>query len=130
MSLVQNDKGEPSFFSELATLMDDGAFKDFYDKYMNTTLEMKSTILYIELYQNIEKFYSQLTGQKIPKKYMTDILKECIRRKSYRKPLTTVIESYFKSEVTRDQLNQCIENIFRANTKGLDFVGKLILEDQ
>ena len=128
MSLVQNEKGD--FFSELAALMHDDAFKDFYDKYMNTPLELKSTILYIELYQNIELFYSKLTGKQIPKKYMTEILKECIRRKTYRKPLTTVIDNYFKSEMTRDQLNQSIENIFQANTKGLEFVGNLILEDQ
>ena len=129
MSLVPQDQDKITFFEELSTLMEDTAFKKFYTNYMDTPLEMKTTILYIELYQNIEKFYSQRTGKDIPKKCMTAVLKECMRRDTYRKPLVGVFNGFIKSEVTREQLNQSIENVFLANTKGLEFVNNLILQD-
>ena len=129
MSLVPKEKDKITFFEELSTLMEDTAFQKFYTQYMNTPLEIKTTILYIEMYQNIEKFYSQLTGNDIPKKFMTAVLKECMRRDTYRKPLASVINGFLKSEVTRKQLNESIENIFMANTQGLKFVNNLILQD-
>lgn len=128
MSLVPKEE-KITFFEELSILMEDTAFKDFYTQYMNTPLEIKTTILYIELYQNIEQFYSQLTGNDIPKKLMTTVLKECMRRDTYRKPLASVINGFLNSEVTRKQLNQSIKNIFMANTHGLEFVSNLILQD-
>ena len=129
MSLVPKEEDKNTFFEDLLTLMEDTAFQKFYTQYMNTPLELKTTILYIELYQSIEKFYNRLTGKEIPKKFMTAVLKECMRRDAYRKPLASVFNAFLESKVNRKQLNQSIENIFMANTKGLAFVNNLIIQD-
>ena len=129
MSLVPKEEDKNTFFEDLLTLMEDTAFQKFYTQYMNTPLELKTTILYIELYQSIEKFYNRLTGKEIPKKFMTAVLKECMRRDAYRKPLASVFNAFLESKVNRKQFNQSIENIFMANTKGLAFVNNLIIQD-
>ncbi len=113
MSIV--DKEQNVFFKDLGNLMKTDEFRHFYQTHMRTNLELKTSILYIELYATVEELYKKYTGKNIPDAEMEVFLKECIRRKNYRQPLVSLIQTYFDKGTPRTKLTASLENIFRAN---------------
>ena len=64
MSLTTK-KSENTFFHDLSMLMKSSEFLHFYKNHMSTNLDLKTSIVYIELYATIDKLVLDLTGKKI-----------------------------------------------------------------
>ena len=45
------------FFNDLSELMENPRFINFYNKYLYSTTEIKTTMIYMKLYENIKKKY-------------------------------------------------------------------------
>jgi len=99
MSLTPHPESTNPFFQDLAVLMRTENFRQFYKEHMHNALELKSTIVYIELYRTIETVFQQFTGNAITDAEMELLLKECMRRKEYRQPFTSLIQAYLTKDL-------------------------------
>lgn len=127
MALVTHEK-DP-FFTDLAALMQTKEFRHFYKTHMGTRLDLRSSLVYIELWNNIDRIYEQCTGKTITDEDMELVLRETFRRKEYRRPLITLIQSYLDDDVSRGTLDEGIQTFFRQQMKALDPEGILYIED-
>lgn len=55
------------FFDDLTELMENPRFLNFYNKYLYSTTEIKTTMIYMKLYDNIKKKFKELTDQELNK---------------------------------------------------------------
>lgn len=116
MSLTTN-KSNNTFFHDLSMLMKSPEFLHFYKTHMSTNLDLKTSIVYIELYATIDKLVMDFTGEKISDKEMERVLKECFRRKEYRQPLTAILNQYLTSGVSKQNVNQQLCDVFTHSLK-------------
>ena len=56
-----------SFFTDLAELMEDKKVANFFDKYLNNKQELKTTMLYMKLYREIQIKYNSKNHKEIDK---------------------------------------------------------------
>jgi len=53
------------FFRELSSLMENKDFRNFFNKYMGTSLEMKCTAVYMRLYKEFKEKYKEITDEEL-----------------------------------------------------------------
>ena len=53
------------FFRDLSSLMENKVFRNFFNKYMNTSLEMKCTAVYMRLYKEFKEKYKDMTEDEL-----------------------------------------------------------------
>lgn len=85
-------------------LMHSDGFCNFYHKHMRSSLDFKTSLVYIELYQQIQTIYRHYTGKEISPDDMQVLLRECMRRKEYRAPLVRLVKEYAEDRLTRAHL--------------------------
>lgn len=77
---------ENNFFKELNMTMENNDFKIFYEKYFKNFSDIKTIILYMKLYETIQKEYKEKNGQDIEKEFlayiMTELMSDEISRKN------------------------------------------------
>ena len=56
-----------SFLQDLAHIMDDDKFSDFFDKHFSNIEDTKATLIYMKLYKEIQNKYQETHGGKIDK---------------------------------------------------------------
>ena len=56
---------ENEFFYELNEIMHDVKFRPFYDKYFKDTSDTKTALLYLKLYETLEKEYKERNNKDI-----------------------------------------------------------------
>ena len=115
MSLASKSKN--TFFHDLSMMMKSPEFLHFYKTHMSSNLDLKTSLVYIELYATIDKLVMDFTGKKIDDKDMEEVLKECFRRKEYRQPLTAILNEYITSDVSKQQVNQQLCDVFTHSLK-------------
>jgi hypothetical protein len=69
------------FFYDLSELMENPRFINFYNKYLYDTSEIKTTMIYMKLYENIQSKYKELTDKDL-NKYVNIFLLHHIMTKS------------------------------------------------
>ncbi len=110
-------KSNNTFFHDLGMLMKSPEFLHFYKTHMSSNLDLKTSLVYIELYATIDKLVMDFTGKKIDDKDMEEVLKECFRRKEYRQPLTAILNEYLTSGVSKQHVNQQLCDVFMHSLK-------------
>jgi len=110
-------KSNNTFFHDLGMLMKSPRFLHFYKTHMSSNLDLKTSLVYIELYATIDKLVMDFTGKKIDDKDMERVLKECFRRKEYRQPLTAILNKYLTSDVSKQRVNQQLCDVFMHSLK-------------
>ena len=118
-----------TFFPDLAALMQTKEFRHFYKAHMGTRFELRSSLAYIELWNNIDQIYKQCTGKTIKDEDMELVLRETFRRAEYRRPLIALIRSYLDDDVSRGALDQGIQTFFRQQMNVLEHGGLPYIED-
>ena len=130
MSLVT--KTTPSndpFFSDLAALMRTSEFQQFYKTHMATHLDMRSSLVYIELWNKIDELFRQHTGgASLSDQDMEMVLRETFRRKEYRRPLIALIQTYLDKGMSRQTLDAAMASFFQLHLPAIE--GQLSLENE
>jgi len=62
---------ENEFYNDLGEIMEDPKYQIFFDKYFSTSLDIKSTLFYMQLYRQIQLKYKEKKGIDVDK--MTNI---------------------------------------------------------
>ena len=55
--LIEND-----FYNDLGEIMEDPKYKTFFDKYFSTSIDIQSTLFYMQLYRQIKIKYKEKKG--------------------------------------------------------------------
>jgi len=99
---------ENIFFKELDDMMTDEKFRSFYNKYFNDYSDIKISILYMKLYETIQKEYFKINNHEIEKELLVYMIKELMSNKE---SLKKIISSFNDFENNKDKN---ILNIFNG----------------
>uniref|UniRef100_A0A6C0LYF7 Uncharacterized protein n=1 Tax=viral metagenome TaxID=1070528 RepID=A0A6C0LYF7_9ZZZZ len=117
-SLVTGEKiiNDNCFYRDLILLMNSRAFKTFRTNHM--TKDIQASLIYFELYEMLDIFYTKKTGVSIPDDIGIELLKTIMGKKEYRGPLVRVFRKYIdKGGGNRDKLYNKLSEIMFTPTK-------------
>jgi len=79
------------FFQDLCVLLEDEKFKQFFDKYMSSWIDIKCTITYMHLYRQFKIKYKELNDAELDKNLAVYLLSKIMCDKTMRPwSITTV----------------------------------------
>ena len=106
----QDILGNNDFMRDLVVLMKTPTFKIFRRKHMSH--DIKSSLIYFELYEMLDKFYKRQMKESIPDDVAAELLKSIISRREYRTPLIGILHKYIQDGGSRKKLYQKLEELF------------------
>jgi hypothetical protein len=118
-SIIKNGKEiieENDFFRELNSIMNNNEFRIFYNKYFNDFSDIKVMVLYMKLYETIQKEYKDKNGNDIENEMLVFIMKELMNDNSTRKSILNSFQSYIDGQNSKDK--KFIMDIFEKKEKG------------
>ena len=93
------------FLKNLDGIMRNEEFRSFYQKYFQTHCEMETTLLYMKLYEQLEKEYKKVyQDEDIPSEVMAFTLREIFSDKTTRKAVIQSFDQFCK--VYKENRNQ------------------------
>jgi hypothetical protein len=85
---------ENDFFNDLDYVMNDDNFRIFYDKYFKDFSDVKVVVLYMKLYETIQKEYFEINNKEIEKELLAYIIKELMNDSFTRKIIINSFSDY------------------------------------
>jgi hypothetical protein len=83
---------ENDFFNGLNNIMSNNVFRLFYDKYFGDITDVNTVILYMKLYETIQKEYKTIYNVDIQKELLVYMMKELMSDNNTRK---NILESFY-----------------------------------
>tara|TARA_B100001059_G_scaffold219967_1_gene241527 strand:+ start:360 stop:803 length:444 start_codon:yes stop_codon:yes gene_type:complete len=72
---------ENHFLRELSELMENEKFNNFFNRYMNDWIGIKSTVTYMKLYTELKNKYSEINDEELNKNIVVFLLTKIMRNK-------------------------------------------------
>ena len=94
---------ENEFFNDLDYVMRDNGFRYFYDKYFKDFSDVKVVVLYMKLYETIQKEYFQINNKDIEKELLAYIIKELMNDNSTRSIILNSFNDYENNNNSKDK---------------------------
>ena len=69
------------FLRELSELMENKKFRDFFNRYMNDWVGIKSTVTYMKLYSELKNKYSEINDEELNKNIVVFLLTKIMRNR-------------------------------------------------
>ena len=85
---------ENDFFNDLDYIMSNDNFRIFYDKYFKDFSDVKVVLLYMKLYETIQKEYFEINNKEIEKELLAYIIKEVMCDNFTRKIIMKSFDEY------------------------------------
>ena len=114
--IVSHSTASPSilddndFMKDLMSLVNTKAFQTFYQKHMNGSSDIKSSLVYMELYNTINNMHQSIMGSTISPENAAEIMKIIMKNGEYRRPLVRIVSNYIDSGSNRSQLEAKIQH--------------------
>ena len=87
---------ENSFFKDLVELMENKQFKKFFRKHMSNWVDVKSTVIYMKLYDEFKKKYKKLTKEELEESITVYLLCKLMRDKDLRPFSIKTIDKHYE----------------------------------
>jgi len=87
---------ENEFFQDLVILMENEQFKRFFKKHMSNWVEVKSTIIYMKLYDEFKTKYKKLTNDDLEESIVVYLLCKLMRDRNLRPFSINTIDKIYK----------------------------------
>lgn len=94
---------ENDFFNDLDYIMSNDNFRLFYDKYFKDFSDVKVVLLYMKLYETIQKEYFEINNKEIEKESLAYIIKELMSDNFTRK---IIMRSFIEYEKNNNPKNK------------------------
>jgi hypothetical protein len=107
---------ENDFFKDLNNTMENIEFKDFYEKYFRTSIDIKIILLYMKLYETIKLEYKKQNNNEIEKELLAYIIRELMSDKYSRKNILESFDMFFDGKNTSDK--KFVLDIFEKKDNG------------
>jgi len=88
---------ENSFFQDLVELMENKQFKKFFRKHMSNWVDVKSSIIYMKLYDEFKKKYKKITKEELEESITVYLLCKLMRDKDLRPFSINTIDKHYKT---------------------------------
>jgi hypothetical protein len=90
---------ENPFFRDLDSIMTQPEFRTFYDKYFNDISDMKTVLMYMKLYEELQHQYRERScSTDMEKEVLAYMLKELISNRSSRRMIVHKFSEYFSEK--------------------------------
>ena len=93
-----------TYFKDLHDIMQNEKFRKFYDKYYKNWGEIEVMMMYMKLYESIEKEYFQQFNEKISKEKVLYIVKQIIKNKDSRKYTVKQLQQFKNFEKSNNKI--------------------------
>jgi hypothetical protein len=87
---------ENSFFKDLVALMENNQFKKFFKKHMSTWVDVKSSIIYMKLYDEFKRKYKKITKEELEESITVYLLCKLMRDKELRPFSIKTIDKHYE----------------------------------
>ena len=102
--ILQNN----NFFNELNEIMKDDKFRPFYEKYFQDSTDVKSVLLYLKLYETLQKEYKERNDKDIDEELLVYMMKELMTNKVTQQHIICSFDNYFNTSNQNQNQNQSI----------------------
>ncbi len=104
------------FIGDLNDIMQDNKFRYFYDKYFNDITDVKTVIMYMKLYETIQKEYIMKNGVEIETELLAYIIKELMSNTDNIKQITNSFQNYIdiNNSNTNNNTNNKLLDLFNV----------------
>jgi hypothetical protein len=113
-SKMQGEKmiKENEFFKDLVSLMENSEFKRFFKKHLSDWISVKSTIIYMKLYDEFKSKYKKITDKELEESIIVYLLSRIMRNKELRPLSIKAIDKMYETGDTIffEELENYIEN--------------------
>tara|TARA_B100001142_G_scaffold272006_1_gene278794 strand:+ start:131 stop:517 length:387 start_codon:yes stop_codon:yes gene_type:complete len=89
---------ENNFLHDLTSLMENEEFKNFFDKYMNNWVSVKSSIMYMKLYSEFKEKYKEVSDDVLDKNIIVYLLCKVMRNRSLMSFSVDTIDKMYNNE--------------------------------
>ena len=87
---------ENSFFKDLVELMENKQFKKFFRKHMSNWVDVKSSMIYMKLYDEFKKKYKKITKEELEESITVYLLCKLMRDKDLRPFSIKTIDKHYE----------------------------------
>ena len=85
------------FLKDLTELMENKKFRDFFNKYMNDWMGIKSTVTYMKLYDELKKKYKEINDEELDKNITIFLLTKIMRNRELLPASIKTIDQLFEN---------------------------------
>jgi hypothetical protein len=89
---------ENNFLRDLTSLMENEEFKNFFDKYMDNWVSVKSSIMYMTLYSEFKEKYKEVSDDVLDKNIIVYLLCKVMRDRSLMSFSVDTIDKMYNDE--------------------------------
>lgn len=93
---------ENEFFNDLSELMENDKFKSFFNKYFTNWTEIKSNVIFMNLYQEIKNKYEELNQEELDKSVVIFLIWKMMRTNNIRPFIIKTIDEQLKNNKSKD----------------------------
>jgi hypothetical protein len=86
------------FFQDLCVLLEDEKFKQFFDKYMSSWMDIKCSITYMHLYRQFKIKYKELNNEELDKNLAVYLLSKIMCDKTLRPWSITTVDKMLNNK--------------------------------
>ena len=83
------------FMRELSELMENKKFRDFFNRYMDDWVGIKSTVTYMKLYSELKNKYSEINDEELNKNIVVFLLTKIMRNRDIMAASIKTIDEMF-----------------------------------
>tara|TARA_Y100000813_G_scaffold191887_1_gene169378 strand:+ start:751 stop:1164 length:414 start_codon:yes stop_codon:yes gene_type:complete len=88
---------ENDFFKDLTDLMENEQFLNFYNKHMNNWMNIKSTVIYMRLYNEFKEKYREIKDKELDKNIIIYLLCKIMRDRQLRPVSINIIDNLLET---------------------------------
>jgi len=88
---------ENDFFKDLVSLMENPEFKKFFKKHLSDWVSVKSTIIYMKLYDEFKTKYKKITDKELEESIVVYLLSTIMRNKELRPLSIKTIDKMYET---------------------------------
>ena len=105
------------FFRDLTDLMEDEKFIRFFNKWMCSWTDIKSTVIYMKLYNEFKDKYKEITDEELDKSIVVFILSHIMRSKDLRPFSIKTIDNYYEKGKRKNDFFKDLESFLKKKHK-------------
>ena len=90
------------FFNDLTKLMENEEFKSFFSKYFTNWTEIKSNVIFMNLYQEIKNKYKEINQQELDKSVVIFLIWKMMRSNNIRPFIIRTMDEQLKNNKLKD----------------------------
>ena len=104
------------FFNDLTRLMENEEFKSFFSKYFTNWTEIKSNVIFMNLYQEIKNKYKEINQQELDKSVVIFLIWKMMRSNNIRPFIIRTMDEQLKNNKLKEDFFDKLKLVLEDNT--------------